>query len=484
MSTRQTLLVWICFILLAASLSPRVQAQFTDVPGLSSVDTLLTGEWAGYIHSSRGFRVRLVVHINATNTGVCNVNYDVPELNWYGQRVSTTSCSLTSLVFNSDAPEISFRGAFNEVAYSIEGSWRMQTIATAVKLYKVRPMIRFQEPTSEAQYIARDMQVANRDAGVILNGQLIVPNELQKWPLVVLLNDRGYQDLNSLNSMTSHKPFLVLADQLAKNGWASLRIEDRPDDKSNLFHSIESQESDVLRAIKMASVDPNIDSTNVILLGHGEGGLTALRIATEYPNVRAVICAGTPAISGDTMYLHRIAAFEDLEETDQKIVNVVLGMAGRWIDVVKTTNDDSVASFAIGEIIDETMRSNSVLMSTYKQSYTLVGRNRVQYIQTVLIPWIRDYLLVNPKPLIENCNKPILCLLAEKDSHVPTTSNLAAWTGFARSNKGIDVHVINNVNHEFQTCIDCTADESARTAETTNVSFLQFLTNWLGTFVN
>lgn len=93
-------------------------------------------------------------------------------------------------------------------------------------------------------------------------------------PLVVMVTGSGQQ--NRDEELLEHKPFLVLADYLARNGIASLRYDDRGTGKSTgdvTNATTENFMKDALAAVDFARNTKNFGHVGV--LGHSEGGTIA-----------------------------------------------------------------------------------------------------------------------------------------------------------------------------------------------------------------
>jgi uncharacterized protein len=77
-----------------------------------------------------------------------------------------------------------------------------------------------QEPPKPYPYIEEEVVYKNEKADVQLAGTLTLPQGQGPFPAVVLLTSSGPQNRNE--ELVGHKPFLVLADYLTRNGIAVL----------------------------------------------------------------------------------------------------------------------------------------------------------------------------------------------------------------------------------------------------------------------
>ena len=90
--------------------------------------------------------------------------------------------------------------------------------------------IHSQEPVKPYTYYTEDVSFTNKSDHVTLSGTLSLPSEKGKFPVVVLISGSGPQ--NRDEELLGHKPFLVLADYLTRNGIGVLRFDDRGTAKS------------------------------------------------------------------------------------------------------------------------------------------------------------------------------------------------------------------------------------------------------------
>ena len=67
--------------------------------------------------------------------------------------------------------------------------------------------------------------IRNEKDNIKIAGTLTVPRGGGKYPAVLLITGSGSQDRNE--TIAGHRPFLVLADHLTRNGIAVLRVDDR-----------------------------------------------------------------------------------------------------------------------------------------------------------------------------------------------------------------------------------------------------------------
>ena len=117
-----------------------------------------------------------------------------------------------------------------------------------------------QEPVKPYPYYEEEVVFKNREANVTLAGTLTLPNKDEKFPVVILISGSGPQDRDE--SFMGHKPFLVLADYLTKQGIGVLRFDDRGHGKSTGDFgnaTTEDFSKDVLSAVAYLKTRSDVD---------------------------------------------------------------------------------------------------------------------------------------------------------------------------------------------------------------------------------
>jgi uncharacterized protein len=119
---------------------------------------------------------------------------------------------------------------------------------------------------------------------------------------VVLISGSGPQDRDQ--QILGHRPFLVLADYLTRQGFAVLRFDDRGIGKSGgTFLQATSLDfaSDVSAAVRYLQHRPEINSDKIGLIGHSEGGLIAPIVAQQQQGVSFIVLLAGPGLPGSTI---------------------------------------------------------------------------------------------------------------------------------------------------------------------------------------
>ncbi|MEE9382794.1 MAG: alpha/beta fold hydrolase [Nannocystaceae bacterium] len=152
-------------------------------------------------------------------------------------------------------------------------------------------------PPKDASFKVRRIRLPGRSDQPELAGEVLLPNATRPAPVAVYLSASGRGDRYGFAGppwvdLGAH----AITDALAEAGFVVVRF-DNPGfgDSTDRLPSWTAQIEDARRALRTAVVQPEADPNQVVLVGHGEGGWKAMRLAAQYRDlVRGVALLGTP----------------------------------------------------------------------------------------------------------------------------------------------------------------------------------------------
>lgn len=482
----QYLIVLATCVIAALAIPCRVDAQSVVVPFEQPIDTNLSGSYSGDIFLSTGARSRVIVHIVAYVNGPCDATWDAPNFGWIGNRFSTVSCVDGKILLQSDSADVAVQAVHDPVQRHLTGTWVERRTNSPVTLKKLYEAPRVQEPGDTPPYIAESFRVPNRPAGILVGGELTFPDTLGRYPLVILAGDRGQSD-RVARGKHGHALYLVLASLFAQRNIATVRIDDRGTGQTTGAandQSVDDEASDISAVLDALWRHPRVDTTRIVIIGHGEGGLAAAMVARRYPNrVTRIALMSTPMLSGKETLLEQLKARELSRGTDAELVGVATGLVAAWCDLLlaSPTTDNQALVPSLLSIADSVLMNRPDVAMRYPMVRQLQRPGRELYMQSTLIPWLRSYLWYDRSAYLI-VPRPTLALFAERDIEVPGSVHLAAfqYLGKVRSTLGTwawDLYP--NTNHQFQECDDCTEEEMARTGETIRPEVVARLVMWV-----
>jgi uncharacterized protein len=331
-----------------------------------------------------------------------------------------------------------------------------------------------QEPKKPFPYIEEEVLYSNEKAGVQLAGTLTLPQGEGPFPAVLLLTGSGPQ--NRDEELVGHKPFLVIADYLTRQGIAVLRVDDRGiggstgDFKNSTTGDFAE---DALAGVDFLKSRKEINSSKIGLIGHSEGGISAPIAANNSGDIAfIVLLAGPGANLGDVVNYQRLAMSRKSGATEEylKVQEKVLV---------------AINEIARKEITDDEVREEVVQfyagLSDEEKSILNWSDDRVKgTADLVLGNWWRYGLRHNPKEALQSLKIPVLALLGEKDQQVPVALNQKELeSALIRGHEKSQVVVMPGLNHLFQTSETGDVTEYIKIEETMSPAVLELVTGWI-----
>mgnify|MGYP001627223361 CR=1 FL=1 len=458
-----------------------ISGQILDSPGARDLDSLLTGSWSGDVFNAVGARNRVIINFTSFKRGPCDATWDLPTYGWIGNRFSRVSCADGNILLQDDSADVVFTGVYTQSPLAITGTWVQRRTNSPVVFRKLYEAKRIQEPGPQPPFLRIPLSIPNRPAGVMLGAELIIPDTLGRYPLAILAGDRELTDRDA-RDQSGHAPYLILAALLAERNIATLRIDDRGTGLSTGIadpESIDDEASDIGAALERLRRHPNVDTTRIVVIGHGEGGLAATVVANRYPTISRLVFMGTPATNGTETLLGQIAARERARETDEELIGVAVSMVRAWCaEVLRNRKKDSVV-FALLRITDSVLAARPDLLDRYPLARQLQQPGREDYMVSTLLPWLWSYLWYSPAPYFDQLRQPVLALYAERDTEVPAAIHAPALATYKMRGSRVVIETIPNVNHWFQPCDVCDADERLRTELSISTNVVARISRWI-----
>jgi dipeptidyl aminopeptidase/acylaminoacyl peptidase len=225
---------------------------------------------------------------------------------------------------------------------------------------------------------------------------------------MVTITGSGSQDRDeAISIVKGYRLFRQVADTLARNGIAVLRMDDRGTGGSggNASQATSADFADDIRAgLEFLRHRPEIDAGRLGLIGHSEGGLIAPMIAADDPALRGIVLMAGPAQSG------------------RQILEYQMGFAIEHDAKLSPTQRDS-ARHRIPVVIDSVATS---------------------------LPWMRFFVNHDPLVTARRVRVPTLILQGQTDRQV-TAEQAGALAAALRAggNTRVTVRVFPEANHLF-----------------------------------
>lgn len=456
------------FVLLSWLTSP-VQAA----PQAAAID----GDWIGTL-AAGGANLRLAFHVTRDPAGQLAATMDSLDQGAMGLKIETVNVTGDVVRFQLKAPPAAFEGKFSADRSQIDGAWIQGGVSLPLVLKRgtaERPK-RPQEPARPYPYKDEEVTYQNKAAGITLAGTLTLPRAMSPAPAVILITGSGPEDRNE--TVFGHKPFLILADHLTRNGLAVLRVDDRGVGGSSGKTSEGTSEDfagDVQAGIDYLKTRKEIDPKRIGLIGHSEGGLIAPIVATRSSDVAFIVLMAGPGFPGeDILYLQAAAIAKAGGATDAQ-VSANRALQGQIFRVVKEEQDPAAASARLRLLRDQ-------ILSGVPEAQKAAASGMLDaQMAAVSTPWFRYFLTYDPRPSLSKVKCPVLAIIGERDLQVPYEQNLEAIGAALKAGGNTNVTLVHlpGLNHLFQTAATGSPSEYTRIEETMSPAALDAVTEWI-----
>lgn len=440
----------------------------TGNPGASAQDApAVEGAWAGTLDTGAG-TLRIVFHLTSAGDDL-SATMDSPDQGAYGIAAGPVTLDAGSLRIEVPVVSGHYEGVIAADGSRIDGTWHQAgmtfplVLAPSADTAPERP----QEPEEPYPYEATDVSFGSVAADIRLAGTLTIPAGDGPHPAVVLVSGSGPQDRDE--SVFGHRPFLVLADHLTRNGIAVLRFDDRGVGGSTgeIATAITRDFADDAEgAIHYLLSRPEIDPDHVGIIGHSEGALVAPIVANRSGEVAFVVLLAGTGVDGEELLVMQLIAINRAMGVSEEMTAQRSELQRELLELVARTPDDSVAA----------ERAREVLAGA-----GVTGQAAEAQVAALLSPWMRHFLTYDPLPELRALVVPVLVMWGEKDMQVPPEGNREPVDRALAESGNPDATsiVLPGLNHLFQTAVSGAPSEYAEIPETFAPAALDQITEWI-----
>lgn len=316
---------------------------------------------------------------------------------------------------------------------SLEGTFHQRGFSAPLNLKRGEEKLnRPQEPKLPLQYTTKEVTFVNTDAKTILAGTLSYPTDYKpgkRVPVVLMVTGSGQE--NRDEELFGHRPFLVVADWLARNGIASLRYDDRGygESKGDATKATSRDFADDAKAgIKWLRHTGEFDKVGI--LGHSEGAMIAFMLGQEQVPDFIVSWAG-PAIPIDTLMQQQLSMLYSAMGVQKEMLPKTAAEAKKMM---------------LGQFDNE---------------------------------WMRYFINYDPTEAVKSTRCPVFALNGDKDMNVPAEPNIAALRTLLPANDKNKTKIYPGLNHMLQHCTTGHPNEISTIEETISPEVLKDMSDWI-----
>jgi pimeloyl-ACP methyl ester carboxylesterase len=384
-------------------------------------------------------------------------------------RISTRNVSFSGTIASD-----TITGAWNEEPYT---SWwlTMNSVATPAFMFTK------QHPCPPFPYLIEEVVIPGTDSRPGLAGTITRPAGPGSFPAILLLNGQHAQGRDS--ECYRHRPFLIWADHLTRNGLIVLRCDDRGVGGSEgIFNEATTADFAADAGACIDFLKRYYQVGRVGILGHSEGGLVAAMTASEYRSADFLVLLAPPVfpiiriweqqaplINRRKGVSERQAALRQkfLDEAWQKLVAISEGNAD------KAVFREFYKSFLAG--LSEEDRVILGFSSAEK------GRAHMENeLQEWLSPWMLFMASFDPAASYKRIACPVLGIFAGLDESILPEPNAAELEKHLRSGQcpSFKIHTFSDFDHQMRRPVEY-ASAAYPLAETVATETLNLVTGWI-----
>jgi len=386
------------------------------------------GDWTGKL-SFYGHQLTIVFHIKANEFGSLVCTMDSPDQSATNIPAFLNFCSADSISVGVGSIGAAYGGKI--MGDSIQGTFSQMGFNIPMTMHRgLEKLNRPQNPKEPYPYMALETSFKNEADSALLCGTLCYPKDFVegKTPVVIMVSGSGQE--NRDEEIFDHKPFLVIADYLARNGIASLRYDDRGCGQSKGGDVKNATTADFAR-----DTEAGIEYLRSLgkfgkvgILGHSEGASIAFILGAKGKADFIVSLAGI-GVKGDT---------------------ALTAQANKNLELAGQTK----------RLTTQQYRVQSMLASS---------------------PWLNYFLDYDPTADLKAVKCPVMAINGEKDSQVLPELNLMAINEKLPSDKRHLIRRYPGLNHLFQHCNTGAPSEYRSIEETISPEVLSDITTWIKT---
>ncbi|MBV8781828.1 MAG: alpha/beta fold hydrolase [Phycisphaerae bacterium] len=447
----------------------------------SLISSSAAGHWEGAIALPG---LPLIIHIDlATKNDLWTGTIDIPQQ--HANHLALDPVTITASAVRFSIPGVPGDPTFDGKLADgkIAGQFKQGALTVPFTLgrepYVLVPAVH--PPTTKTLLPYRDEQVGFENGAVHLAGTLTIPTGNGPFPAVIFITGSGPQ--NRDEELFGHKPFLVIADDLTRGGFATLRADDRGVGGStggpvSNFTTAELA-TDAQAALAFLKTRPEIAADRIGLLGHSEGAIIAPLIASQRKDIAFVIMLAGSGVPGDQILRKQSELLaqsrgESADDISRQSAAFQQAMKSIESNAPLTATHDAVRNLILTQLASvSTTQPGDGDASIELQ--TLAAMNQMTS------PWFRFFLTYDPRPALRKLSVPVLVLAGDKDRQADPDQNLPEITkALAESgDKDVTIQKLPGLNHLFQTADTGSVQEYPLIQETISQSALTVIRQWL-----
>ena len=383
-----------------------------------------------------------------------------------------------SLLVQHSGIGVEFEGVVDLAANTFDTEFRQGPGRFPIVFNKVESLpisARPQEPKKPYPYKEEQVEYEHEAAGIKIAGTLTYPGSGGPFPAVILLSGSGPQ--NRDEEIFGHKPFMVLADYLTRNGIAVLRSDERGvgGTMGNFQGSTTGDfTDDALAGVAYLKGRDEINPEWIGLAGHSEGGMMAPIAASNSSDIAFIVIMAGPGIT-----------FSDVILFQKELRWKAMGVSDEDMELNRSWHNQ-VSKITSMDIDNEEVRGKVMLLykSLSEDEKTRLHKTPESVegeIKHLTDPWWRYATKYDARATLMKVKCPVLAINGSKDMQVVAKENLPAIEEALQTggNGNFLIKELEGLNHLFQTADTGDETEYGKIEETFSPVAMKLIADWI-----
>jgi uncharacterized protein len=387
----------------------------------------LTGRWEGVAQISDK-KTKAIVDFTPDANGSLNATISVPDERLLGK-------SLINIRY--EPPQVHFELQASERKIIFDGSRNGKVISGTIRGGEISSPLSLRHTGNAPPPPYAQEEVRFRNGDVTLAGSLLIPPTRERHPAVVLIHG---------SSTPSRDDFRFYADLFARRGIAALIYDKRAGADLSGASRVDLRDlaGDALAAVELLKNRDDIDSRQIGLWGHSEGGWVAPIAAAQSKDVAFVISFSGPGVTYAELNKYADATrlrAHGFSETDIREATEALT---RVDDYVRRGGDEH----ELQSFLDKASRKPWASQSTLPR--------RVPSVEEIHT-WLRwRNLDLDPAGYWERIKVPVLIMFGELDDVIPVETSVKRIEAALKraGNQDVTIRVFPGANHTIEPAPD------------------------------
>ncbi len=442
---------------------------------MASAQTDISGTWKGAI-DIQGQQLAVIFKVKGEPENYSGT-IDIPQQ-------GAKDLTLTEITQNQDSVQFRFftgsgDGIFEGVMtnpQTIEGTYRQGAASFPFKVEHKEEL----ETAGIERGIGEELII--KHGAIDIGGTLVMPDNREGAPLVIMISGSGAQDRNS--NVYDFKIFAEIAEYLKENGISSFRYDDRQVGKSTgsfADATLKVLADDVHAIIEHFQTDENRNFSKIVLLGHSQGGVVAGKVANENAAVNQLILMASTGVD-----LKRILRFQVKQAYgegihSEKQIEKEIALREEIMKAIRDEGDVEQAKKAYAKHYETMIQNLPEAQKSQIPDISAFANSQANQLEQVFgSPQTKSLLFYDPTQDLKELSIPVLVLFGEKDTQVPASLNKKTIEEALKSaDTEFDIQTIAGANHLFQKAETGQASEYPLLDKAFAPGFLEILSEWI-----